>query len=653
MRKIAAMKLTNRLVAFVTLMLTAAIFVLFIGGSVSFRKLGNDFISHYLSQVVYEIDRAIAEPSENDSLNLWLPKLLKASDVVELEILSDTGMLYRYQQVQHVGDQYDLLENRYTLPSNPGFYVNVKSVAPYAEFAYSIGGMLSLTMSVLVIVLALAWGIRWLRLQLEGAELLEERGKLILAGRTDEVARSDEREWPVTASVALDRLISRLKDARQERSRFDTFLRSNTFLDQLTGMANRVMFDNRLHALVQEQGSHGAVMMIKVNDLEELVLQTDRKVADEWIKEVGVVLSNAIQRYPDAILARYFDAKFTILLVQQSEKETELFAGQLMRALERLDPPQGLDNSNWCHLGAVMFTFGESRGRLMDEVEEAVRSAELQEVNSWSLFRKSVATPETRGSVRWRTLLNNVFEKDELELYTQVVKNREGELLYTEVLARINDEQGRLLKASRFIRGVELVGMTVRLDCTVVSKVIARLQKGQIITPVSINLSVYSLKNRHFQIWLRNELMQMTAERRGRILFEVAEGPLVTNFDAVFPTLRLLSGLGCRLVVDQAGRTVVSTHYVKDIQPEFVKLHRSLVRDIHQRPENQLYIRSMLGTCEPTSTGVVAVGVETRQEWKLLLTLGVYGGQGRLLGQELSEKPIKPTQRRRQRWRRK
>ena len=47
----------------------------------------------------------------------------------------------------------------------------------------------------------------------------------------------DKQEWPATASLALDKMIAELKDARQERSRFDTFIRTHTFLDPLTGAA--------------------------------------------------------------------------------------------------------------------------------------------------------------------------------------------------------------------------------------------------------------------------------------------------------------------------------------------------------------------------------------------------------------------------------
>lgn len=56
-------------------------------------------------------------------------------------------------------------------------------------------------------------GLKWLKEQLLGSELLEERGRMILAGRVEQHAKGDPREWPFTASEALDRLIEELQDA--------------------------------------------------------------------------------------------------------------------------------------------------------------------------------------------------------------------------------------------------------------------------------------------------------------------------------------------------------------------------------------------------------------------------------------------------------
>ncbi|MGF1716218.1 RNase E specificity factor CsrD [Photobacterium chitinilyticum] len=639
MRKASGMKLTNRLVAFVTLIVICAIFVIFIGGAVSFRKLGQDYLTHYIDGVVEVIDVELADPQGAQSLSRWLPKLLKASNVVELEVGSSAGVIYTFKGLQPVNDPTILQQSHYTLNHNPGFFINLKSIPPYTEFTYSIGAMSSISLAIVIIIMGLVRGVNWLRQQLYGSELLEHRGRLILAGKVDDNAVGDEQEWPATASLALDQMIAELKDARQERSRFDTFIRTHTFLDQLTGAANRVLFDSRLQSMVQDQETHGAVILIRISDWDELLTEKGKEVADELIQDVGMILSNQIQRYPDTVLSRYFDAEFAILLSQQSTKEIKLFTNQLLKALERLVPVPPLQQDNWCHIGVTFCSSGERRGRVMDEADMALRSAQLQGTNSWYAFQKEQQYEDARGSVRWRTLLDAVFNSGGPILYQQPVLALDDKtIIHRELLARIQDENGVLIKASRFLTAVEQVGFSARMDRQVISQTLQLLKSRPVSDSLSVNVSVEALLEKDFVRWLRDELLQTPRTVLNRLSFEIAESGLVKHLDAMRPVVRMLVGLGCKLVVDQAGRTIVSTHYIKDIKADYIKLHRGLVREIDQRQENQLFVRSMLGACANSNAQVIAVGVENEKEWRVLKLLGVQGGQGRFFAAEVSVK---------------
>ena len=639
MRKASGMKLTNRLVAFVTLIVICAIFVIFIGGAVSFRKLGQDYLTHYIDGVIEVIDVELADPQGAQSLSRWLPKLLKASNVVELEVGSSAGVIYTFKGLQPVNDPTVLQQSHYTLNHNPGFFINLKSIPPYTEFTYSIGAMSSISLAIVIIIMGLVRGVNWLRQQLYGSELLEHRGRLILAGKVDDNAVGDEQEWPATASLALDQMIAELKDARQERSRFDTFIRTHTFLDQLTGAANRVLFDSRLQSMVQDQETHGAVILIRISDWDELLTEKGKEVADELIQDVGMILSNQIQRYPDTVLSRYFDAEFAILLSQQSTKEIKLFTNQLLKALERLVPAPPLQQDNWCHIGVTFCSSGERRGRVMDEADMALRSAQLQGTNSWYAFQKEQQYEDARGSVRWRTLLDAVFNSGGPILYQQPVLALDDKtIIHRELLARIQDENGVLIKASRFLTAVEQVGFSARMDRQVISQTLQLLKSRPVSDSLSVNVSVEALLEKDFVRWLRDELLQTPRTVLNRLSFEIAESGLVKHLDAMRPVVRMLVGLGCKLVVDQAGRTIVSTHYIKDIKADYIKLHRGLVREIDQRQENQLFVRSMLGACANSNAQVIAVGVENEKEWRVLKLLGVQGGQGRFFAAEVSVK---------------
>jgi RNase E specificity factor CsrD len=150
----------------------------------------------------------------------------------------------------------------------------------------------------------------------------------------------------------------------------------------------------------------------------------------------------------------------------------------------------------------------------------------------------------------------------------------------------------------------------------------------------SLNLNVTPFAQREHYKWFRDELLQLSRDERKCLSFEFVEAQFVRNLDFMRPVAKMLVGLGCDLVVGQAGRTIVSTHYLKEMDIRYLKLHRSLVTKIDQRHENQLFVRSMLGAAANSKTQIIAVGVENKQELNTLVELGVYGGQGRYFSAE-------------------
>lgn len=576
MRKASRMKLTNRLVAFVTMIVICAILVIFIGGALSFRKLGQNALVHYLDGVVSVIDQEIFEPQGPQALSRWLPTLLNASNVVTLTVTDNNHPVFDFKSDHVIPDPNVLYRHQYKLPSHPDYQVTITAIPLYSEFTYSLGAMSSISLAMLIVILGLMRGVHWLRTQLYGSELLEERGRMILAGRVEQYAEGNDYEWPATASLALDQLISELKDARQERSRFDTFIRTHTFLDQLTGTANRVLFDSRLQSMVQDQDNHGAVILLRLSDWDELCSQQGRTVAEELLQDISVILSNFIQRFPDTVLARYFDAEFAILIPQQPAKEIKLFTNQLLNAVERLSPPAPMEKDNWCHIGVTYFHSGDRRGRIMDEVDTALRSSQLQGANNWNSFTKDHQWDKSRGNVRWRTLIDKTLLQGGPLLYQQpIIMAANDQVMSCALLARIQDDNGDIIKASNFMTAVEQVGYSVRFDRAVISQTLQLLKQQSATNSYAVNVTTISLRDKKFVKWLRDELLQLPRPVLNRLLLEVSENMLVKHLDAIRPVLRMLTGLGCKLVVSKAGRTIVSTYYIKDIKADYIKLHRA------------------------------------------------------------------------------
>ena len=203
------------------------------------------------------------DPDAAYSMQRWMPKMLQASNIVEMTLSTNNAVVYRFKDTSHQMEASVLFETEYQLTHNQDYTIHFKAIPPYLGYSYSMQALWSITLAVILIIFCLMRGVAWLKEQLEGSEMLEERGRMILAGRVEQYAKGDKKEWPYTASEALDVLIEELQDARQERSRFDTFIRTQTFLDKLTGTANRVLFDSKLESALLESGARGAVLLLK------------------------------------------------------------------------------------------------------------------------------------------------------------------------------------------------------------------------------------------------------------------------------------------------------------------------------------------------------------------------------------------------------
>lgn len=648
MRYTPTLKLSTRLVAFVTIIVLAAMFILFVGGVFTFQKMGNDYIDQNLKRLTQVVDHELSSSQDFDSMRHWLPKLLQTNNVAEFKLTSSAGVIYLFTDTalkQPAQDASLLYQKAIPLEQNTGYVASFKIMPLYTNNNYSFQAFFSLTLAVALVVFCLIQGLKWLKDQLYGSELLEERGRMILAGQVEKFAKGDEREWPYTASEALDRLIDELQDARQERSRFDTFIRTHTFLDQLTGAANRVLFDSKLESALQETGVTGGVLVVSLNDWEDIVEEAGKGKADAFLIEVGQVLSNLIQKYPNSVFSRYYDSQFALMIPHQSEKEISTMAAQCINQLKKLTPPEGGDINNWCHIGLSAFSQGERRGRIIDEAETALKTARLDELNGWAKYKKKIsASLEYRGGVRWRNLFDVALTFEGIIIFQQpcyLINESTQEIEHYELFTRIRDESGTVVKASRFLTAIEQVGYEKKLDQTSINVIFTHLKEGDTSAHYSINLFVEPFKKRAYTSWLRYELLQLPKNVRHRLSFEFVEGSLVNNLDCMRPVVKMLAGLGCKVIVNQVGRTIVSTHYTKDLPITYLKLHRSLIKQIHLRSENQLFIRSLLGSCVDNDIKILAVGVEDEKEWKVLDSLGLSGAQGRFFEPESQLLPVK------------
>ncbi|MFI0488191.1 MAG: RNase E specificity factor CsrD [Yersinia sp. (in: enterobacteria)] len=621
------MRFTTKLSAFMTLLVVLAMCLVLLGSTVSFFYLCQKKMEHRLQSIVTAYDQSLLQQPA-DKQREWLPLMMQAIGVVELSVKNQTSSLY-HLKLPAIYAPWNQ-ESRYrtlALPMlhQPGAIMYFTYIDPLKSYTRSAYAAAMLSLIVVLVVLTLLLSFRWLRAQTAGQEKLERRAKRILNGEREYAIRGEDYEWPSCASRAIDHLLAELVDAREECNRVDTLIRTFAAQDAKTGLNNRQFFDNQLTTQLEEPGAHGVVMMVQLPDFDSLNDTNDHQQVQELMSSLINLLSIFVARYPSALLARYLNSDMVILLPHKTLKDAEVMAAQLVNAVGTLPEPHIIDRESLLHIGIVAYRRGEPAEQIMDHAEQATKNAGLYGGNGWYVYDTQV--PESgRGSVKWRTLLEQTLVGGGPRLYQKPVITVDGKIHHREVISRIYDGEKELL-AAEFMPLVQLLGLAERYDRQKIDRIIPLLALWPGET-LAFSLCVDSLLHRPFQRWLRDTLLQCRKSDRKRIIFELAEADVCQHIDQIRPMIRLLLGVGCKVMVSQAGLTVVSTSYIKSLRVEMIKLHPGLVRNINSRYENQLFVESLAGACAGTHAKVFAAEVLTREEWQTLQEKGVYGGQG-------------------------
>jgi RNase E specificity factor CsrD len=626
------MRLTTKFSAFITLLSLLAMLLMLVGCAFSFVWLSQQRVETRVQTLATEVDKALITQSPQD-LTQWLSRIMPVINAEQLELHDGERTLFRL--ARHENPMLEDEPNRFIqfdlpLEHSSGMMLRVVVLDPAKTWFRSFTGAYTLVVIFTVVMIMaslLVMTHRWLNSHWRNMERLEARSERILAG--DRQARDNEEvEWPPKASHAIDLLLHDLLEAGEQRLRIDTLIRTFAAQDSRTGLNNRLFFDNQLATLLEDQedvGTHGVVMMVRLPDLETQHETLGSALAEEYQFDLINMLSTFVLRYPGALLARYFRSDFAVLLPHRTLKEANNIADQLINAVDSLPPMRLVDRDDLIHIGISAWRSGLSVPQVMENVEMATRRAALQGGNNWSIGEGNLLDMG-RGSVRWRTLLENTQSRGGPRLYQKPAVMLDGKVHHREMLARIFDGDKEVVSAE-FMPLVQQLGMADSWDRQMVTRIAALTEMWPDET-LALPVNIDSLLQRPFQRWLQKLLLQCSKSQRKRFLFELAEADVCQHINRLVPIFRMLSAFGCRIAVNQAGLTVVSSAYIKQFPVELIKLDPGLVRNIERRTENQLFVQSLLEVCKSTPTQVFAAGVRTRAEWQTLAGLGVAGGQG-------------------------
>jgi len=440
-------------------------------------------------------------------------------------------------------------------------------------------------------------------------------------------------------SIAINSVLKQLKQAKNSDSRIEQRIRQHPFLDEETGIGNREFFNNRLDAFLAEEDARGTLLLIQVNELEAIEALYGKKQALILLNSVIQTIKKRIQARINYFLARQSEYELALLLPNAYVDETEKLANKLINSLSTITVPIGINSEEFIHIGISCFKSHQKPYQILAEADMALRSAQLHGPSQWFMFERDEIDDESaKGSLRWRTFLQSAIENDVFVIFFQpVISSLKKDILHFEVFSKIKDKHDQFINARVFLPMAQKCGLSADIDILVIEQVITALnKKTNKQQHCSLNLSVDTLLSTSF-IDKFLAKMEKNPSLINRLIVEISEYRLVSQFTELEPVLKKLHAKGIKLIVDKVGQYLVNGSYLKELPISALKLHSSIVLKIHKKTENQIFINSLKVLCDENNVDIYALGVELTEEWQTLIKLGVSGGQGHLFSESVPQ----------------
>ncbi|WP_291188164.1 EAL domain-containing protein [Dokdonella sp.] len=411
--------------------------------------------------------------------------------------------------------------------------------------------------------------------------------------------------------------------------------RETALMDPLTGLPNRLLFNDRLNSAIHEAHRSSEMFAVMFVDLDRFKTINDslgHPVGDQVLVAVAKRLRASV-RASDTV-ARYAGDEFTLILRHIVQREdVERIAEKIVRAMEApLTLSGGLELSITASLGLSFYPDDATdTERLLKYADVAMYSAKGMGRNN---FQAYVAVPEESHQQRLalEAKLRQAEKNGELRVFYQPqIDGHSEDIVGMEALIRWEHPELGMISPGFFIPLAEESGLIVQIGEWVLRAACRDAHRWQrrfgLPLRVGVNLSALQLRQPNLVALVESVLAE--TEMDPRLLdLEVTESISMKTIPRLLETLNALRDLGCAISIDDFGTGQSSLDYIRRFPADRIKIDQAFVRNIGIDPDDEAIVQATIAMAHNLNREVVAEGVEIEQHLDFLREQGCEVLQG-------------------------
>jgi diguanylate cyclase (GGDEF)-like protein/PAS domain S-box-containing protein len=441
-----------------------------------------------------------------------------------------------------------------------------------------------------------------------------------------------------------------------ERKRAEEQVAFLAYHDKLTGLPNRVLFEEMLELALARARRHGLAVGVVFLDLDNFKLVNDslgHHAGDELLAQLAERLRGCTRETD--LVARQGGDEFLLLLSDIDRGaggpavDTDLMVAESVaaRVHEAMQAPFDLSGTPFYATGSIGISLFP---RDADDAESLMRNADAAMYQSKKagpgtslVFTAADDDPVQRLSLTTR-LRRAVEDQDWVLHYQPVVELATGSVRGVEALVRWQDPNGGIVPPGEFIPLAEELGLIEAIGDWVIGE-LARQQatwrRAGIELEIGFNLSPREVWSTHLPERVLGRLKAEGVDP-GSVVVEITESTAMTDPERTMRILHEMHAWGLTLALDDFGTGYSSLSRLKHLPVDVLKIDRSFVSRVDLDHDNANMVRAMIDLAANLGMTALAEGIETPGELAFLTRNGCPLGQGFHLGRPVPAERIPP-----------
>ncbi|MBW8802817.1 MAG: EAL domain-containing protein [Catenulisporales bacterium] len=411
-------------------------------------------------------------------------------------------------------------------------------------------------------------------------------------------------------------------------------LQRHAYHDPLTDLPNRLAFIRGLEDAIQLASPAVAVsvLLLDLDHFREINDFHGREAGDEVLREIAAQLRSRLR--PGDVLARTGGDEFAVLAVRPAEEAPALPVGLPGEREPLYVGPISVTASGAL---ATCATGGSTGASLLADAEMTLHAARSEGPNTWRAYDPRLRADLARAAAR-RSGLDKALAEGSFEVYYQpIVWLDDGDIGGFEALVRWPQPDGTVLPPDDFIPLAEATGQILPLGRWILRTAtsqaarwnVDRVAQGMAPVKISVNVSAYQLRDPGFPDEVGKALSDAGLDP-AFLMVEATESALIDRAGTALANLRMLAGLGVGVSLDDFGTGYSSLSYLRDLPVTTLKIDKAFVDGVPDEPRQAALVKGIIGIAKSLTLMVVAEGVETAEQRRVLARMGADLGQGYL-----------------------